>query len=94
MLYEVFYVDDFNRKHLIFVQSLKEVNFIKSRYDKVTFTIINKSFVIKATLWNNGSFYWIKNLKRVGSNPTRVNGIYHSNLFNRVIKVRTNYPFI
>ena len=50
MLYEVFYVDDFNRKHLIFVQSLKEVNFIKSRYDKVTFTIINKSFVIKATL--------------------------------------------
>ena len=48
MIYQVMYIDDFHKKHLAFVNSLKEVKFIQERFETISFELINRSFIPKS----------------------------------------------
>lgn len=37
MMYVVYYVDDFKKRHMIFLKTFKEVQFIMDRFYDVTF---------------------------------------------------------
>lgn len=41
MIYQVYYVDDEHKKHLLFVSTLDEVKFIQRRFDYVKYTILH-----------------------------------------------------
>ena len=36
MMYIVYYVDDFHKKHIAFVKSFKEVKFFRERFGEIT----------------------------------------------------------
>lgn len=38
--YIVYYLDDFNQKHMAFVRTLSEVNFLKERFYEVSFEVL------------------------------------------------------
>lgn len=41
-MFNVVYVDDFKQKHLVVVNSIQELNFIKERFEKVKITPLEK----------------------------------------------------
>lgn len=47
MIYQVFYIDDFNKKHITFVKSFKDVKFIQERYEMISVEMINANFIPK-----------------------------------------------
>ena len=42
MMIMVFYIDDWNKKHMAFVKTMDEVDYLKWRYDVVSFEFIKK----------------------------------------------------
>ena len=41
-MFNVVYIDDFKQKHLIVVNSIQELNFIKERFENVKITPLEK----------------------------------------------------
>ena len=44
MLYEVEYLDDWNKKHITFVRTMDEVRFLKQRFERVVYSVTEKFF--------------------------------------------------